>query len=152
MATRKRTLKNSVAGALETFQSAQDVLVSPLKLNDREAEFFDSITGSREVSTWTPSDLYNAAALSKVRRRIEEINNELDLEGVTLINERGTPISNPAFAALTQLMSQMAMLTSLLGLSSAARGLGDAPQQKRNVADARARAIIEKASEDDLLA
>jgi hypothetical protein len=152
MATRKRVLKNSVAGALETFQSARDVLVSPLALSEREAEFFDMITQSREISTWSPSDLYNAAALAKVRRRIEELNEDLDDQGYTLRNERGTQIANPIFMALTQLMSQMGSLTRLLGLSSAARGLGDAPQQKRNLADSNARAIISKASEEDLLA
>jgi hypothetical protein len=152
MATRKRVLKNSVEGALDTFRTTKDVIVSPLKLNDRESEFFEMITQSREISTWSPSDLYNAAALAKVRRRIEEINNELDLDGVTLVNERGTPIANPAFSALTQLMSQMAMLTRLLGLSSSQRGLAAEPQKKRNAADAHARAIIEKAAEEELLA
>ena len=152
MPARKRVLKNSVAGALETFSSAQDVLVSPLTLTDREKQFFDMATGSRETSTWTASDLYNAAALAKVRRRVEELNDDLDAEGCTLVNERGTQIANPKFSALTQLMGQMSSLTRLLGLSSAARGLGDAPQQKRNAADASARMIIQKVSEDDLLA
>lgn len=152
MPVRKRILKNSVAGALATFESAKSVLVSPLEMTEREQSFFEDITGSREVSTWSPSDLYNAAALAKVRRRVEELNDVLDAEGYTLRNERGTQISNPTFASLTQLMSQMAMLTRLLGLSSAARGLGDAPQQKRNAADAHAREVIGKASEEDLLA
>ena len=104
MPARKRVLKNSVAGALETFSSAQDVLVSPLTLTDREKQFFDMATGSRETSTWTASDLYNAAALAKVRRRVEELNDDLDAEGCTLVNERGTQIANPKFSALTQLM------------------------------------------------
>ena len=152
MAARKRVLKNSVAGALETFASAQDVLVSPLTLTDREKQFFDMITDSRETSTWTASDLYNAAALAKVRRRVEELNDDLDAEGCTLYNERGNPISNPKFTALTQLMGQMSSLTRLLGLASSDRGLGDAAQQKRNRADASARAIIGKVAQDDLLA
>ncbi len=152
MAARKRVLKNSVAGALETFQSVNDVLVSPLNLSEREMVFFESITQSRELSTWSKVDLYNAATLAKVQRRIEEMNNQLDLEGCTLVNERGTQISNPAFSSLTQLMSQSAMLNRLLGISSSQRGLAAAPQKKRNEADARARAIIEKASGEDLLA
>jgi hypothetical protein len=152
MAARKRVLKNSVAGALETFQSVNDVLVSPLNLSEREMVFFESITQSRELSTWSKVDLYNAATLAKVQRRIEEMNNQLDLEGCTLVNERGTQISNPAFSSLTQLMSQSAMLNRLLGISSSQRGLAAAPQKKRNEADAHARAIIEKASGEDLLA
>jgi hypothetical protein len=152
MAARKRVLKNSIAGALETFQSANNILVPPLQLSDREMIFFESITQSRELSTWSKVDLYNAATLAKVQRRIEEMNDRLDAEGCTLINERGTQISNPVFSSLTQLMSQSAMLNRLLGVSSSQRGLAAAPQKKRNEADAHARAVIEKASEDELLA
>ena len=152
MSARKRVLKNSVEGALETFKSAKDVLVPPIDLSEREYLFFDAITQSREISTWSKADLFNAASLARVQRRIEELNDRLDEEGYTLRNERGTQISNPVFSSLTQLMSQNAMLTRLLGLSSAARGLGDAPQQKRNAADAQARAIIGKAADEELLA
>lgn len=152
MAERKRVVKSSIAGTLATFESAKQVLVSPLDLSEREQCLFEDITGSREVSTWTKSDLFNAASLAKCRRRVEELNLVLDDQGYTLTNPRGTPISNPIFSSLTQLMSQMAMLNRLLGLSSSARGLNEESQQKRNAADARAREIIGKASEEDLLA
>ncbi len=152
MAAVKRVFKNSVAGRLETFQSAQQVLVSPTPLSEREMVFFESITQSRELSTWSKVDLYNAAALAKVQRRIEELNHQLDQDGYTLINERGTQISNPVFSSLTQLMNQSAVLNRILGVSSSQRGLSAEPQKKRNAADAHARAIIDRAADEDLLA
>ena len=152
MAAIKRTHKNSVAGALDTFKTVKDVLVSPLELTQREALFFDMITQSREISTWSKSDLFNAASLAKVQRRIEELNDRLDAEGITLVNDRGTQIANPVFSAMTQLMSQAATLNRILGLSSSQRGVSGEPQKVRNVADARARDVIKKVAEEELLA
>lgn len=76
----------------------------------------------------------------------------LDEEGYTQVNERGTQIANPKFAALTQLQSQVQSATRTLGLSASQRALTSSKQKSRNDADSRAREVIKKVAGNALLA
>jgi hypothetical protein len=53
---------------------------------------------------------------------------------------------------MTQLLSQAQSANKTLGLSASQRGLTGAPQKSRDQADASARAIIDKAAKNRLLA
>jgi len=152
MPARKRTMKNTVAGQIEQFSSAKQFLQPKLKLNARELELFGFVTSSRETSTWSDNDLWVASTLAQVMWQLEEVKLDLDAEEVTQRNDRGTRIANPLFAVQTQLITQMQALNRSLGLSAGAKGLGTAKQQSRNEADSQARGIINKVSEDSLLA
>jgi hypothetical protein len=145
-------MKNTVLGQLASAQSVQQVIQPKLKLNVREMELFGFVTSSRESSSWSDNDLWVASTLAQVMWQLEEVKLDLEAEEVTQRNERGTRIANPLFAVQTQLLSQLQALNKTLGLSASQRGLSGAPQQSRNQADAHARAIINKASEDSLLA
>ena len=152
MATRKRTMVNTTAGAVEVMKSAKQILQPKLKLSPRELELFGYVTSSRETASWSDNDLWVASTLAQVMWQLEEVKLDLDAEEVTQRNERGTRIANPLFAVQTQLLSQLQALNKTLGLSASQRGLSGNPQQSRNEADAHARGIIDKVSEDSLLA
>lgn len=150
MSIRKRIIKSSIAGQLATFESLRQEMPSPLALSPREHEFFVGITESREQSTWTPVDLFQAATLAKIQRRIEETSRELDEVGHRLGEDPAKP--SRAFLALGTYLSQSVTLVRALGLTGADRGLLKPEQQSRNRADTQARDVLNRASHSDLLA
>lgn len=152
MAKAKRVAKSTIAGQIDQFQTVAMALKPKIELSERELTLFDHIVSSREVATWDDNHLWLAGQLAVIYRRIEAINIQLNSEGVVQVNERGTQIANPLFAALTQLYSAAQSLNRSLGLAGNSRGFGDAAQKSRNMADSQARKLIQKAAEDDLLA
>ncbi len=151
MAKANRAAKSSISGQIAQMQSVAMVLQPKMDLNDRELSLFDHIVSSREVATWDDNHLFLASNLATIYRRIEEINIRLNLEDVVQVNERGTQIANPLFAALTQLYSQAQSINRSLGLAGNSRGFGDASQKARNLADSQARKVLDKAAQDDLI-
>jgi hypothetical protein len=154
MAERKRVMKSTVQGAIENYKSATQKLKPKMDLSERELELFDHIVTSAETSVWNSNRLFIASNLAVMYRRLEEISEQLDEEGVVLRNERGTQITNPLFSALTQLTTASMQMNRSLGLSAPQQGASGMAQEKRNIADNSAREAIKKAKheEDDLLA
>lgn len=152
MAKRERILKNSTAGAVETFQTLRDVIEPPIPLDGMALEYFNGIVHAREAQTWGRNDKLIAANLAKTYAAIDELWDNIKTEGYTTLNQRGTPVANPAVSALSQMTSAMQALNRTLGLSASQRGLAGAKQATRNQADSKAREILENASDDSLLA
>jgi hypothetical protein len=154
MAERKRVMKNTVQGAVEQYKAVSQKLQPKTKLNDLELTRFNDIVSSAEVSVWNDNRLFNATMLARIQVRLEKAQERLDAEGETLVNERGTQISNPLFNVMIQLTSALMSLNRTLGLTAPQQGVSGAAQEERNKADARARGVIEKAKndEDNLLA
>ena len=152
MARQIRSKKSTISNTVEMMQSVSSALNPPITLTDAERLHFDRIVISREVSTWSDHDLSLACQLSKVMRRQEQLNSELDSEGLTLVNDRGTLIAHPLLSASMTIANTIQALTRTLGLSASQRGIAGNIQEKRNQAEQDARKIIKKASEDDLLA
>jgi hypothetical protein len=152
MAARKRSLSNSVAGLIESAQAIGKALESPITLNVHEYKIFVDVVDHREAASWTRNDLRIAANLAKNYRRMEELNFNIDKDGYTSINDRGTRVGNPEVNILLQVTSTVAMLNKMLGLSASQKGLSDLNQDKRNVADRAAKEAIKGAmSSDDLI-
>jgi P27 family predicted phage terminase small subunit len=143
---------STAEGTHRAMQMASANLQPEMKLTARETELFNLIATSRETDTWSGNDRMIASQLAKTYRRIEELNRMLDEEGYTQVNERGTQIANPKFAALTQLQSQVQSATRTLGLSASQRALTSSKQKSRNDADSRAREVIKKVAGNALLA
>jgi hypothetical protein len=66
-------------------------------------------------------------------------------------NDRGTPVVNPAITAKSSLSATVLQLNKALGLSASQMGVSGQAQDKRNKADADARAILTQISETDLI-
>jgi hypothetical protein len=149
MPANKGKLISTVEGVMKSMTAA--AIRPTAELSPREMVFFDLIVNSRETATWSGNDRMIATQLAKTHRRIEELNVAIDEEGFTQVNDRGTQISNPKFAALTQLQAQVQSATRTLGLSASQRALTGTNQKGRNEADARAREVVARASSSDLL-
>jgi phage terminase small subunit len=129
----------------------KDILQPTADLTADEMIHFDRVIKSREASTWLPHDLSIATDLAKTMRRFKQLQEQLDAEGLTMVNPRGTLVAHPLLSASMTMSSTIQALSRTLGLSAPQRGLGDPSQAKRNVADIDARKVIERASEEGLL-
>ena len=149
---RKRTMKNTAEGAMDTMRSVAMVLQPTQFLTSSEAEHFDRIVQSREVSTWMPHDLSVATQLAVTMRRFGELQAQLDDEGLTLVNDRGTTVAHPLLSASMTMSNTIQALTRTLGLGASQRGMAGGPQKARNSADKTARELLANLSKHDLLA
>lgn len=152
MATRKRTMKNTIAGQLETFEMISAKIEPVYKLDGDELRYFNYVVTSRETSTWNDNHRMLATNLAVTYAQLDEANMEIAEKGLMVKNDRGTPVCNPAITAKSSLSATVLQLNKSLGLSASQMGMSGKPQQARNEADANARAILSKASEDSLLA
>jgi hypothetical protein len=151
MAERKRAQKNTVQGQLVSARSALEALQPTETLTDRDRSYFDRIIKSREVATWSPHDLAIATNLAQVMRRYADLQNTLDNDGLTLVNDRGTSVAHPLLAASMSMGATVRSLSVTLGLSAGQRAITGEHQAGRNKAEQEARKVLEKVSADDLL-
>jgi phage terminase small subunit len=151
MAERKRAQKNTVQGQLVSARSALEALLPCESLTDRDLLYFQRIVMSREVATWSPHDLAIATNLAQVMRRYADLQTQLDKDGLTLVNERGTEHAHPLLAASMAMGATVRSLSSTLGLSAGQRAITGEHQAGRNKAEQEARKVLEKAASDDLL-
>jgi P27 family predicted phage terminase small subunit len=152
MAARKKTMYSSPEGQKAMLDNVSAKHLPKMTLTDREQTFFDMIVTSREAGSWSDNDLFIASQLAKSYRRLEELGDILDEQGYVQVNERGTQISNPIFAAMSQLQNAINAANRTLGLSASQRALTGEKQSIRNEADARAREVIDSIKDDSLLA
>jgi len=152
MATRKRVMKNTVAGQIEAMALVSAKIEPVYKLDGDELRYFNYIVTSRETSTWNDNHRMLATNLAVTYAQLDEANMEIADKGIMVKNDRGTPVTNPAIAAKSSLSAAVLQLNKTLGLSASQMGVSGKAQEARNTADAQARGIINKVSEDSLLA
>jgi phage terminase small subunit len=93
-----------------------------------------------------------AANLAITFTQLDEANLSIAGDGLMVRNDRGTKVVNPAITAKSSLSATVLQLSKALGLSASQLGVSGKPQEARNIADANARAIIDKAAGSRLLA
>ena len=152
MAKQDRSKKSTLSNALETFRAVSERLEPKQPLTDREVILFDGIIKSRERSTWDDNSIFLAGNLAIMYRRLEELNDMLNVGGPTMVNERGTIVANPAFNAMVQLTGSIQSMNRILGLSAAQAGVSGKPQAKRNRAEREIDELNETANRQQLLA
>lgn len=152
MSKQLRSKKSTVANTVATFNEIQTLPQPTESLDERELDYFNRIVQSREVTTWSPHDLALATDLALTQVQYLDAMHAVKTQGRTMLNDRGTPVVNPETGALNQLSGAVRAFTATLGLSASQRGVAGAKQTSRNQAEQQARAVIARASEDDLLA
>ena len=100
--TAKRQRSDSATAAVVAFNSAQKQIPSPKPLSDAEQVYWAAITRARAREDWTDVDLLHAWNLAKLMWQIEESHLEIAEKGMTVVNEKGTQIDNPAFNPLSR--------------------------------------------------
>ena len=112
--TAKRQRSDSATAAVMAFNSAQKQIPSPKPLNDAEQVYWAAITRARAREDWTDVDLLHAWNLAKLMWQIEESHLEIAEKGMTVVNEKGTQIDNPAFSRLEKLTRLATSLSTKL--------------------------------------
>jgi hypothetical protein len=113
----------SLAGQTAAIQAAQQPLIRPPKhihLRDGDMPFWNSVVCARPRESWNDADLEIAANLARTKADIERIQQELDEEGDTLVNERGTVHTNPKHNILEVLSRRAVALSRITHVHTAA--------------------------------
>ena len=151
MSAQTRSKKSTVTNSVSTMQMISTKIQPTLSLSELERTHFDRVVISREADTWSPHDVTIACQLAKALNILEQAQEKLAREGLTLENVRGTVIAHPLLAASMTMSSSIQALTRTLGLNAASKGISGPKQASRNQAEQQARQVIAKAAEDELI-
>ncbi len=148
----KRKRSDSAAAAVEAMRAAVDVIAPPGHLNMRERDlpFWAGIVRARAREDWTDIDLAHAGNLARCMADIERIQAEIDAEGDTLTNDRGTVVMNPKHSLLETLSRRSIALCRSLQVHAHAVQGDSRDQQKKSSTQRKAAAAVQEA--DDLIA
>ncbi len=148
----KRKRSDSAAAAVEAMRAAVDVIAPPAHLNLRERDlpFWAGVVRARAREDWTDIDLAHAGNLARCMADIERIQAEIDVEGDTLTNDRGTVVMNPKHSLLETLSRRSIALCRSLQVHAHAVQGDSRDQQKKSSTQRKAAAAVQEA--DDLIA
>ncbi|MGC5620437.1 hypothetical protein [Enterococcus faecalis] len=123
-----------------------------VKLRERDLPFWNAIVRARARDLWTDIDLNHAANLARCQADIERIQAEIDIEGDTLTNDRGTIVMNPKHSLLETLSRRSIALCRTLQVHAIAT-VGESKQSRgKNSSQREAQRALESSADDDLLA
>lgn len=144
----------TIAGDVEAMQAAMTDIMPPeqVKLREKDWPFWKAITRARARDTWTEIDLVHAANLARTQSDIEDNQAALDIEGFTLVNERGTTVANPRHSILETLSRRAVALSRCLQVHAHATVGESRDQVPKAKAQSSARAVAEKAKDDEFIA
>lgn len=146
----KRNPSNTVASTTEAFISASSELevLEHIHLRERDYPFWRSIVRARPQSMWTDADIENAANLARCKSDIERLQMEIDAEGDTIENQRGTMVVNPKHTLLETLTRRMVALSRMLHVHAEATIGESRDQKKSSTAEGSARKVLQDADDD----
>ena len=147
----KKQRRDTAAGALATMAGALGVIEPPEHVNVPEGArpFWKSITSARAADRWNDADLESAGELARTKYNIERLNLEIDGEGDTILNQKGTMIVNPKHNLLETLTRRMVALSRMLQVHAEATQGKSGKQVKANQAQSDAAKQID--GFDDLI-
>lgn len=144
---------DTAAGAIDAFQAAAKEIDPPAHTNLRERDwpFWRAIVRARAHDSWTDIDLVHAANLARTQADIEKVQIELDEEGFTLVNDRGTVVANPKHSILETLSRRAISLSRSLQVHAHATQGDSHEQVKKNKAQSKAREVLESLEDESLI-
>lgn len=144
---------DTVSGAVDAFQAAASEIQPPehTRLRDGDWPFWKAIVRARARDSWTDIDLVHAANLARTQADIEKVQEELDREGFTLVNDRGTVVANPKHSILETLSRRAVALSRSLQVHAHATQGDSHEQVKKNKAQAKALEAAEAIADNPLI-
>ena len=94
-----RTRNDSVDGKRQILANATSKLEPVNELTKAELAYFDRYSTCRMIEDWSPGDIVRLERLCGWMAEIDEIKRQIKDEGLVVLNQRGTPISNPLLTA-----------------------------------------------------
>lgn len=121
-------------------------------LREIDMPYWDTIIRARAFDAWIDSDLEHAANLARCKSDIDRLSREIEVEGDTVINQRGTPIVNPKHSLLETLSRRSVALSRLLHVHPQATEGDSGDQRKRNTKQREMLKKREELAQDDFIA
>lgn len=148
----KKQRVDTLKGAQTTMEGVLNGIGIPdwVRVPEDAKPFWKSITSARAADRWNDTDLEAAAELARTKANIERLNIEVEQEGDTIINAKGTPIVNPKHSLLETLTRRMVALSRMLQVHAEATQGKSREQVKANKAQQGARQAVHDS--DDLIA
>ena len=150
----KRQDSRTAKAAVDAFRNASMGEIEPpktVKLRDGDLAIWRVLMRARARDEWSDPDLHHAANLTRCLADIERISTELNAEGDTVENARGTVIVNPKHSLLEVLSRRAVALTRLLHLHASVLGGRPETVLGARAAEASAREAIVDDAEDGLI-
>lgn len=153
---KRKQRSDSVTAAVTAAQAGPIDPPAHVQLRECDWPFWASIVHARARENWTAPDLENAANLARCKADIERISQEIQAEGDTVVNQRGTQIVNPKHTLLETLTRRSMALSRMLHVHAEAT-VGEARSEKKqnqNATKVKQSIALSAASEeaDDLIA
>lgn len=146
----RRARSDSVTAAVSAARAGSIEPPAHVRLRECDWPFWASIVHARARENWTAPDLENAANLARCKADIERISQEIQAEGDTVVNQRGTQIVNPKHTLLETLTRRSMALSRMLHVHAEAT-VGKSEDEQKSSKTARAvKKSVEEA--DDLIA
>ena len=143
---------DSIKERTQALADAEIEVPAHLSLRERDLPFWTSIVRARARDLWTDVDLNHAANLARCQADIERIQAEIDEEGDTLTNDRGTVVMNPKHSLLETLSRRSIALCRTLQVHAIAT-VGESKQSRgKNTAQREGQRARSQIEDDDLLA
>ena len=143
-----RTRKDSVAGKRLQLAEGRAALEPVQPLEDAAKYYFELYTSTRPSFEWSRGDLIRLTQLSQRMAEIDYITGQIKAEGLTVINQRGTPVVNPLVSARDQLERTAIAMEKSLSIYAPVSGGAKANMFEQNKEIDR----LEKKKGSDLLA
>jgi hypothetical protein len=115
--TGRRTKSNSVTAAVQGFTGALHGVDVPQGVelrSDAERVIWGQFTRARAREDWRDMDLLLLAKVVRMEADLREYRDRLDVEGITLVNQRGTDVVNPMISIIDTIeRRQLAVIRSM---------------------------------------
>jgi len=113
----RKKRSDSISDDVKSFAQAGDTVQLPVGITlDDEVEriVWSQMTATRSKDSWREFDLLLLSKIVKIEARLRKHQLQLDIEGVVMFNDRGTPIENPLARVIDTLTrQQMTVIRSM---------------------------------------
>lgn len=132
-------------------QAAQGMQWAPYSTLDERAEgYFYALLESRPSYEWAKPDIVALTRVAKWLAQSDELAFQMDMEGITITNLKGTEVLNPLFSAVDQLERRIAAVMAKLAIFRvSSNNLGTKSTIGARAKDALA--LAEKTDDDELV-
>ena len=143
--------------ASEATRRMTDALSGPVQppahvaLRETDWPFWHSIVSARAKDSWNNADLEMAGNLARTKADIDRLGKEIDEEGDTIENQRGTPVMNPKHTLLETLSRRAVALSRMLHVHAEATQGRARDTGKRGKAEQETEGALEQVQDDDLI-
>ena len=147
--TKKRIREDSYSTEGEMLRAKEPQPPEHVYIRDCDKPYWSSIVGARDYNSWTVTDLEQAANLARCKADIDRLSRELEQEGDTLENARGTMVVNPKHQLLETLSRRSVALSRMLHVHAEATVGESRHQTKRSAKQRETAKTADRLRDDD---